>query len=258
MNLYYLKTRYYDPEICRFITIDDISYLAPDTINGLNLYAYCLNNPVTYFDETGRFAEGLLFQFVVSALCYVGFSIAAIWDKEIAADMQLLVPSSVPKTGNKFIDFVHTLPNPFNTDESLITTRDLKGNIRKVSFYKGVPVIRFNSKYFSSFSFGAIFLNNQQSINKDVLNHEYGHSIQQMIIGPQKYFFGIAIPSISTNVFFEVEKIIKGSYHPNVNQIYFSMPWERTAELFGGAVNSSYYKNSKEISLIYLALLTFI
>ena len=47
-GLYFLKTRYYDPEVGRFMTIDDISYLDPDTINGLNLYAYCGNNPVWY------------------------------------------------------------------------------------------------------------------------------------------------------------------------------------------------------------------
>lgn len=52
-GLYCLKTRYYDPEIGRFITIDDISYLAPDTINALNLYAYCGNNPVMNVDENG-------------------------------------------------------------------------------------------------------------------------------------------------------------------------------------------------------------
>ena len=52
-GLYFLQTRYYDPEIGRFITIDDISYLAPDTINGLNLYAYCGNNPVMRTDSQG-------------------------------------------------------------------------------------------------------------------------------------------------------------------------------------------------------------
>ena len=40
-DLYFLKTRYYDPETGRFMTIDDISYLDPESINGLNLYAYC-------------------------------------------------------------------------------------------------------------------------------------------------------------------------------------------------------------------------
>ena len=53
-NLYFLKTRYYDPEIGRFMTIDDLSYLDPESINGLNLYAYCLNNPVNCIDPTGN------------------------------------------------------------------------------------------------------------------------------------------------------------------------------------------------------------
>ena len=56
-NLYFLKTRYYDPEIGRFITIDDISYLDPEHINGLNLYAYCGNNPVMCVDPTGHKTE---------------------------------------------------------------------------------------------------------------------------------------------------------------------------------------------------------
>ncbi len=52
-NLYFLKTRYYDAIVGRFINVDDISYLAPDTINGLNLYAYCGNNPVMRADPNG-------------------------------------------------------------------------------------------------------------------------------------------------------------------------------------------------------------
>ena len=64
-DLYYLKSRYYDPEVGRFITIDDISYIDPESINGLNLYAYCGNNPVMGYDpngtwDWGRFWTGLL------------------------------------------------------------------------------------------------------------------------------------------------------------------------------------------------------
>ena len=52
-GLYYLNTRYYDPFACRFINADDISYIEPETINGLNLYSYCGNNPVMAIDPNG-------------------------------------------------------------------------------------------------------------------------------------------------------------------------------------------------------------
>lgn len=60
----------------RFITIDDISYIDPETINGLNLYAYCLNNPVMCVDPTGHapwwswFVSGLQVLGGI-ALCFV-------------------------------------------------------------------------------------------------------------------------------------------------------------------------------------------
>ena len=62
-KLYFLKTRYYDPEIGRFITIDGIEYIDPETINGLNLYAYCGNNPVMAVDPNGtaKWWQWLLF-----------------------------------------------------------------------------------------------------------------------------------------------------------------------------------------------------
>ena len=55
-KLYFLKTRYYDPETGRFMAIAGVEYLNPESIGGLNLYAYCLNNPVMYVDPTGHFA----------------------------------------------------------------------------------------------------------------------------------------------------------------------------------------------------------
>ena len=55
-GLYFLQTRYYDPEVGRFLNRDSVSYAAPEKIDGLNLYAYCLNNPVEYIDCSGSFA----------------------------------------------------------------------------------------------------------------------------------------------------------------------------------------------------------
>ena len=43
-NLYYCKSRYYSPEIIRWISQDEISYLDISSVNGCNLYTYCNNN----------------------------------------------------------------------------------------------------------------------------------------------------------------------------------------------------------------------
>ncbi len=46
-KLYYLNARYYDPAWRRFISPDHVSSLNPSTANGLNLYSYANNNPVS-------------------------------------------------------------------------------------------------------------------------------------------------------------------------------------------------------------------
>ena len=53
-GLYYLNARYYSPELRRFISPDDTAYLDPESIDGLNLYAYCCNDPVNYCDPSGH------------------------------------------------------------------------------------------------------------------------------------------------------------------------------------------------------------
>ena len=53
-GLYYLNSRYYDPQTRRFINADDISYLgANGDLQAYNLYAYCSNNPVMGYDPMG-------------------------------------------------------------------------------------------------------------------------------------------------------------------------------------------------------------
>lgn len=52
LSLYYLQSRYYDSETGRFINADSI--LSQDSVLGYNMFAYCLNNPVTMADTTGE------------------------------------------------------------------------------------------------------------------------------------------------------------------------------------------------------------
>ena len=79
-GFYYLQTRYYDPEVGRFLNIDSLDYADPETINGLNLYAYCGNNPVMGYDPEGTWnwsAFGLIAAIVVSAVVGVALTIAS-------------------------------------------------------------------------------------------------------------------------------------------------------------------------------------
>lgn len=197
--LYYLKTRWYDPETGRFISPDSINYLDPESINGLNLYAYCLNNPVMYTDPEGK----SILQFFISLVSYVGMAIMSIWDDDIRNDMDAIGW------------------NPFNTNESAVVQSS------KVSFYKGVPVIRTNMN--RSGTFYAIFL--QSNANIVTLKHEWGHTIQSAILGPIKYGVMIGLPSA-----FEWS-----------NRSYYSRPWEITADIFGGVserLDSNYYNQN--------------
>ena len=54
-NMYYCHSRYYMPRWCRWLNVDNINYLEPENINGMNLYQYCNNDPVNYSDEPGVF-----------------------------------------------------------------------------------------------------------------------------------------------------------------------------------------------------------
>ena len=64
-GLYYLQSRYYDPEIKRFINADssDLPLVNPSGLTDKNPFSYCDNNPVSRKDDGGQ-----IWNFVVGAV----------------------------------------------------------------------------------------------------------------------------------------------------------------------------------------------
>ena len=66
-GLYYLQSRYYDPEVGRFLNADGLLG-ANENMMAYNLFAYCSNNPVNMSDPSGKvpFVVGLIIGVVAS------------------------------------------------------------------------------------------------------------------------------------------------------------------------------------------------
>ena len=122
------------------------------------------------------------------------------------------------------------------------------------AFYKGTPVIRINSSNGGSFAImGFIFLNHSYDkydyvTQEQLLNHEYGHILQQKELGHDKYIIAVAIPSVT---FFSLQ-----GNNDWIVENYYNLPWEYDADIRGGVVRdharwaspvSEYYMDFGEI-----------
>lgn len=57
LGMYYLGSRWYDPEVCRFINGDNVLAGISGSVHGYNLFAYCFNNPVNMSDPDGNWPQ---------------------------------------------------------------------------------------------------------------------------------------------------------------------------------------------------------
>ena len=83
-RLYYVSSRYYDPEIGRFLNSDDPIFLgATGKVASYNLFAYCENNPVNYKDPSGYGPAGT----IIGAI--LGFGLGALLVPRVADLLKL-------------------------------------------------------------------------------------------------------------------------------------------------------------------------
>ena len=69
-GFYYVSSRYYDPEIGRWINADGYVSTGQGVL-GNNMFAYCGNNPVNRVDHTGQFWSGI-WEFAKTAFAEIG------------------------------------------------------------------------------------------------------------------------------------------------------------------------------------------
>lgn len=245
-GLYFLQTRYYDPEVGRFISQDSVEYANPTAINGLNLYAYCGNNPVMGYDPTGtidwaavgRFIGGLFLGLagaaiavasVMNALYHPLFTVACEFGLTIGMYGAALMGSAFDSTIYNDMDRIGW--NPYNNDANAVVQSQM------MSFYNGVPIIRADMGGGRSGSVGIIMLD-RTNVNDDTVRHEFGHVPQLMMLGITRYLLCIGLPSYK-------------EWHKRTSWTYYQAPWDAGADLFGG-VTRGYSNVDYERALKYL------
>ena len=94
-GLYYLMTRYYDPEVCRFISADVYMTTGQGVLGG-NMWAYCLNNPVLYSDTFGESVTVCILgvTFTLVELLVIGVAVAVVADILINGEEALVIKAA--------------------------------------------------------------------------------------------------------------------------------------------------------------------
>ncbi len=129
--MYYLNSRYYDPETGRFINADDISILntTKSVINGLNLYAYCKNNPIMNIDTNGNWSWKNFFGWVFVGVEIAVASIAIAYGVVASISGNDLLSSSLIGFGTGVISEIITSTTQ-NLDNSIqIAINGFKGGV---------------------------------------------------------------------------------------------------------------------------------
>lgn len=103
-GLIYMGARYYDPSLFRFISVDPVGVQA-EAPASFNRYAYANNNPISYHDPDGRWAEDLFIgipSMVMGSVAAVNSAMAGDWagagiySLAVGADILATITPGVP------------------------------------------------------------------------------------------------------------------------------------------------------------------
>ncbi len=141
-GFYYVSSRYYDPEIGRFISpvTTDVLTATPMGMTDKNLYAYCDNNPVVRVDRDGQFWD-TVFDVISLGTSIVEVSVNPTdpwaW-AGLAGDAIDLIPfvtdvGEVTRTVKTTVKVVDKATDVVDTAKTIYKTADAASDIRKAT-----------------------------------------------------------------------------------------------------------------------------
>ena len=179
-GLYYLNSRYYDSEIGRFVNADN--QLATGDMTGMNLFAYCGNNPVTRTDSTGEvwwhWAIGAAIVVACAAATVItcgGFAAAAMAVGMVGSGVAAATTASTVAVA-AFIGSATVYGMAALTaiaDSRSVSQFNAQGNWGTVAATAGGAVIGGASGYLSSKSIAAPKPKNQKNTQRPFLPDDY-------------------------------------------------------------------------------------
>lgn len=206
-ELYYLQSRYYDPETGRFINADSL-LVAGNYLQGTNMYAYCYKNPVMYVDPTGYNSEDL-YKFLASfamlcGLANVGF---VWWEPIIKSDFSYEVIYGITEdVGNTLNWFYSIYDYEINIDNSRRLMSKVTDMCTAIGQEIGTAAIDVMSIYFTDDKIGLLF-----ELHGDRLDEKFSSVKGDLAIavGMATASFGAAMATAYATMGFSVPYVIE-------------------------------------------------
>ena len=187
-GLYCLGSRYYDPEVGRFVNADDFETLTyqMDSVQGKNLYQYCFNNPVNMEDEEGgwpKWVTGINWLATgVTAVC-IGISVLTCG---VASPVMMAVATTTVVAGTATAVNGAAEIQESVTSKNFVKDKIFKGNEKAYNVYANTTAIV--AELGSSVS-GAWLVKNKPRIKayNNIENYKYTKTISDAKHMKRKY-----------------------------------------------------------------------
>ena len=154
-QLYWVSSRYYSPELCRFISPDDVEYLDLESVNGLNLYCYCYNDPINYYDPSGHFVITATMGLSTTAY-YAIIALLAVTVVAITAYVESethIIQNSLTSLGNAIVDLGESIS--IGIDNSFNSSNVSSNNINNTII--GSSAIAMDTSIVSAYGFENVY-----------------------------------------------------------------------------------------------------